>query len=210
LIGLTFDDGGLLVNLEQAPQVIGLQLQKAMTGIIAHLHAAVSRNMGAGGLIGVRTGDLRRALIELVTVTDDGVTGVLWPDPAKVAYGGIQEEGGTVVPKHGTALTIPLDAMLTGNGVARGTAAQVRDDPAAFGFKSTFIPKGHSVIMGQPLGAKGGSAIPLFALVQSSTIPGRHYLATTLIQEWQWISDYLESVLGDAVHVLFGEGAFPA
>lgn len=204
MIQLTFDDGGLAINLAQAPQVIGLQLQKWMTDVLAHLHAAVARNMGNGGLIGVRTGDLRRALMERVTVTGDGITGELWPDPAQVPYGSIQEDGGTVIPKTAQALTIPLDAMLTSNGVARGTAGQVKADPQAFGFTSTFIPKGHSVIMGKEA---NGSVVPLFALVPSVTIPGRHYLATTLIQEWAWIADRLETVAGDTVNVLFGEGA---
>jgi hypothetical protein len=211
VIALTFDAGGLQVNLAQARPIIGVQLQKWMTRVLAHLHAAVNRNIASGGLIGRRTGNLSRSLLELVTVTDDGIIGELWPDPAKAAYGAIQEDGGTIVPKKGTMLTIPLEAMLTGNGVARGTAAQVRDTPGAFGFKASFIPKGHHVIMGIPEGARAGAQpIPLFALVPSVTLPGRHYLATTLIQEWQWIADELERVTEETVNVLFGEGALPS
>lgn len=209
MIGLTFDAGGLTVNLANAKPVIGASLQKWLTQVLAHLHAAVARNMGDGGLIGRRTGNLARSLMELVTVTEDGVVGTLWPDPDKVAYGSIQEDGGTILPKTARALTVPLEAMLTGNGVARGTAAQVRDDPSAFGFSATFIPKGRSVIMGK-LPGKNAGIVPLFALVPSVTILGRHYLATTLIQEWAWIADLLESITGDAVNVLFGEGAFPS
>jgi hypothetical protein len=209
MIGLTFNDGGMTLNLSQAKQFIGVQLQQWMTRVIAHLHAAVARNMGDGGLIGVRTGDLRRALSESVTVDDSGVTGVLVADPDKVAYGGIQEDGGTIVPKNAKALAIPLEFMLTGNGVARGTAAQVRQSPGAFGLKASFIPKGHNVIMGQLPGKKAG-IVPLFALVPSVTLQGKHYMATTLIQEWPWIADDLEKMLGDTVTVLFTEGAFPA
>lgn len=209
MIGLTFDAGGLNVNLANAKPIIGASLQKWLTQVLAHLHAAVARNMGDGGLIGRRTGNLARSLMELVTVTEDGVVGTLWPDPDKVAYGSIQEDGGTIVPKNGRALAIPLEFMLTGNGVARGTAGQVKADPGAFGLKASFIPKGHNVIMGQPL-TKGASIVPLFALVPSVTLVGKHYMATTLIQEWPWIADLLESITGDAVHVLFGEGAFPS
>lgn len=206
MIGLTFDDGGLRVNLSQAQNVLSVQLQKWLTLSLAHLHAAVARNMGDGGLIGRRTGDLARALMTLVTIDDHSVSGDLFPDPDKVAYGSIQEDGGTIVPRNAQALTIPLEAMLTGNGVARGIAGQVRQDPEAFGFVATFIPKNHHVIMGKE---PGGGIIPLFALVPSVTIPARHYLATTLIQEWPWIADLLEQLTGDAVNVTFGESAFP-
>lgn len=214
MIGLTFDDGGMVLNLEQSRPVIGLQLQQWMSGVLMHLHSAVARNIGPGGLVGRRTGNLARALIEVVTVTDDGVTGELWPDEAKVAYGAIQEDGGTVIPKTSRFLTIPLEAMLTGVGVARGTARQVIDEPEAFGFAGTFFAKG--MLFGRLGGrARGrqrgsssqGSVIPLFALKTSVTIPGRHYLSTTLIQEWSWIADYLETVTGDIVNVIFGEGA---
>lgn len=208
MITLTFTDDGLRVNLAQAPQVIGVQLQKWMSLVIAHLHSAVVRNMGDGGLIGRRTGNLSRSLLELITVTPGGIMGQLWPDPDKVPYGSIQEDGGTITPKNAQALTIPLEAMLTGNGVARGTAAAVRANPQAFGFKATFIPKGHNVIMGIPEGArKSVTAIPLFALVPSVTIPARKYLATTLIQEWAWIADQLEQTASDIVNVLFAIGA---
>lgn len=217
MIALRFDDGGLVLNLEQAKPVLGLHLQQWMTGVLMHLHAAVARNIGPGGLVGRRSGNLARALMELVTVTEDGVTGELWPDPAKVAYGAIQEDGGTVIPKNAKFLTIPLEAMLTGVGVARGTARQVIESPEAFGYSGTFVAKG--VIFGKlgktakgrqrtrGLGGEQTSVIPLFALKSSVTIPGRHYLATTLIQEWAWIADYLETVTGDVVNVLFGATA---
>ncbi len=203
MISLTYTDAGMQVSLAQAPQVIGLQLQKWITQVMYHLQAAVARNMGSGGLIGVRTGDLRRALKTVIAVGDGGVVGELYPDDALVAYGAIQEEGGTVIPRNATALAIPLSAMQTGNGVARGTAAQVRANPQAFGFSSTFIPKGHDVIMGKEL---GGGVIPLFALKPSVVIPARHYMATTLLQEWAWIADLLEQITGDAVNVLFQTG----
>ena len=82
--------------------------------------------------------------------------------------------------------------MLTGNGVARGTAAQVKANPVAFGFKATFIPKGHDVIMGVPLAAKHRTAIPLFALKPSVTIPGRHFIDATLDQNRDWIQARFE------------------
>lgn len=220
MIGLKFDDGGMILNLEQAKPVIGVQLQQWMTGVLQHLHAAVARNIGPGGLVGRRTGNLARSLMELVTVTEDGVTGELWPDDAKVAYGAIQEDGGTLIPKNAKYLTIPLEAMLTGVGVARGTARQVIESPEAFGYGGTFFAKGilfgklGKTAKGNRRWRRGGSGeqttvIPLFALKTSVTIPGRHYMATTLIQEWAWIADYLETVTGDIVNVIFGEHSTP-
>jgi hypothetical protein len=96
--------------------------------------------------------------------------------------------------------------MNTGNGVARASAHQVRDNPSAYGFKSTFIPKGKHVIMGVPLGASK-TIVPLFALKPSVTIPGRHYLETTLTQNWSWIADRLEKITGEATNVIFKIGA---
>lgn len=204
MIDLTFDDGGLAVSLERAPQVTGLVMQRWLTDVLTHLHAAVLRNMGDGGLIGRRTGNLSRALKQLVTITPTGVIGELWPDPDQAPYAAIQEDGGVVTPKRGRALAIPLAAMKTANGVARATAGQVKANPGAYGFQATFIPKGHAVIMGRIAGRV--APIPLFALVQSVTIPARHYMATTLIQEWTWIADHLEQLTADAVNVAFGFG----
>lgn len=204
MVTMKFDDHGLAISLAHAKDATGLQLQKWMTLVMAHLHAAVNRNIAKGGLIGRRTGNLARSMRDLVTVTPTGVIGTFWPDPDKAIYGDIQEEGGTVLPKRGRFLAIPLDAMLTGNGVARGTAGQVRDNPTGFGFSGTFVHAG--VIFGK----QAKSVIPLFALKPSVVIPAHHYLRITLVQEWQWMADLLEQLTGDTVHVLFGEGAFPA
>jgi hypothetical protein len=204
MIKLTFSDGGLAVQLEQMPQIMATVFQQWMTEVLQRLHAAVNRNMGPGpgeGLVGVRTGAMRRALTELVTVLPNGILGELFVDADKVPYGDIQEDGGTIFPRNGQYLTIPLDAMLTGNGVARATARQVGDSPEAFGFSGTFVPKGHSVIMATLAGTH--TAIPIFALVTSVTIPAKRYLATTITQEWAWIADRLEQLTGEAVNVMF-------
>lgn len=203
MIRLTFDDGGIAVNLAKAPQVTGVLLQRWMTDVVMHMVGAVQKNIGTGGLIGRRTGNLARAI--RFEVTPDPLTGTVWPDPDKVPYGSIQEEGGTVIPKHSRFLAIPLEAMLTGNGVARGTARQVKDNPGAFGFASTFIHGG--VIFGKVLGAAKASVIPLFALKSSVVIPATHYLSTTLTQETSWIADRLEALTRDVVQVSFGGDA---
>jgi hypothetical protein len=199
VIGLALDDNGLQVNLQNAPGVTGLQLQKWMDRVIKHVQAALLRNIAKGGLVGRRTGNLARAIMSLVTITGDAkILGEIWPDLDKAPYGDIQETGGTIVPKSARALTIPLDAMLTGNGVARGTAKQVFADPEAYGFLRVFIPKGKAVIMGL---RDDHHPIPLFALAQSVTIPATHYLSNTLEQEMGWIQSALEDLTGDIVQV---------
>ena len=203
MISLTYTDNGLSVNLAKAPQVTSLQLQKWMTQVVAHVHAVVARNIGDGGLIGRRTGNLARAIMDRVAIEGGQVIGEVWPDPSKVAYGAIQEFGGTVVPKHGQYLTIPIDAMLTSNGVARGTAAQVRDNPGGFGFTGTFVAKG--VIFGKEGTGKRASIIPLFALKRSVVIPAHNYLDVTFQQELTWIMDALERIAQESVSLIFGD-----
>ncbi len=203
MITVTYEDHGLAVNLSRAPQVTTLQLQKWMTQVVEHLHAAVDRNIGDGGLIGRRTGNLARALRDRVFIDGGTITGEVWPDPDKAPYGRIQEEGGTVIPKRARFLAIPLDAMLTGNKVARGTAAQVFQSPAAFGFLRVFVRNG--VIFGTR--GMRQSLIPLFALKSSVTIPGLHYLDVTLRQELTWIIDALERITDETAQLWFGEAS---
>jgi hypothetical protein len=202
VITLRYDDAGLHADLTRAPQVTGLQLQKWMDRVVKHLVKAVQANIRKGdGLIGRRTGTLARAITGAVTTVATGqVVGDVWPDPTVAPYGSIQEDGGTIVPRTARMLTIPLAAMLTGNGVARGTARQLRDNPGAFGFTGTFVR--HDVIFG-----KRGRAqiIPLFALKARVTIPAHRYLATTLTQEIVWIQDDLERATGEAVTLIFGD-----
>lgn len=229
MIAMSYNDAGLSLNLAKAPEVSSLQLQKFAYLLGNHLQAAVQRNIGAGGLIGRRTGNLSRAMTFTVDVGEGTFHVEVFPDSAKVPYGAIQEFGGTIVPRTAQSLAIPLAAMLTGNGVARGSARDVMANPQAFGFKAAFIPKGKNVIMGTQPGAKsyvtssGGyqynkkgvgiaqsqsvDVIPLFALVKSVTIPARNYLDTTLQQEMAWIQDALEQLTGETVSIVFEGGA---
>ena len=57
----------------------------------------------------------------------------------------------------------------------------------------------------QASSSSGAGIVPLFALKTSVTLPGRHYLSTTLTQETQWIADALERAAQDSVTVIFGE-----
>jgi hypothetical protein len=119
-------------------------------------------------------------------------------DSSKAIYGNIQEHGGTVLPKKGQFLAIPLPAMQTRNGVSRGSAGDVKANPAAYGFVGTFVRK--SVIFGK---MEDKSIIPLFALKKSVTLPARRYLELTLEQELKWGVNKLEEITRETVQLLF-------
>jgi hypothetical protein len=118
--------------------------------------------------------------------TDSGVTATVVA--GGVPYTRIQNLGGTISAKNVNNLTIPLDAVLTGQGVARFTAAQVISDPAAFGFVTTFFK--NSVLFGElPIegkreakGATIGGVVPLFVLRPSVTLPAHPYMETAFKQ----------------------------
>jgi hypothetical protein len=204
MITLELVDHDLQVQLQQASATTQLAFQKAMRDITAYAHRILAQNMGDGGFIGVRTGMMRRAIKEEVTVDASGMTGRVYLDPAMGRYFDIQETGGTIMPTNAQFLTIPLAAMLTGSGVARGTARDVFATPQAFGFQSTFIA--HGVIFGvETGGAKAlGTVVPLFALKASVTIPGTHYLQQTLDQILGWIQQRLEDATGEVVRIVDG------
>ena len=194
---------GIAVRLSQASTVTQQMLDRWMQDVAQHMVGAVQRNIGPGGLIGRRTGTLARAIVFTIEKGTQSIQGDLYVDPAVAVYGGIQEEGGTIVPTHGQFLAIPLPPMLTGNLVARGTAADVRANPEAYGFIATFIPRGKHVIMAKV--TPYDLPISIFALKTSVTLPGRHYMSTTLVQETTWIADRLEQIANEDVSVIFGE-----
>lgn len=98
-----------------------------------------------------------------------------------VLYAGIQETGGTIKPKKGKFLTIPLKAAQQPNGATRGQAKLVKKGgawhtdgrvPGATD-TATFIRrsgKGTPIIYVQ---GRKGEPLPLYALVKSSKIPAR-------------------------------------
>jgi len=83
----------------------------------------------------------------------------------KTVYAAIHETGGTIRPKNGMYLTIPLAAAMTPAGVVRKPARQ---------WENTFVrtSRGGGKVM---YSRDGKQAIPIFALVKSVTIPKRPY-----------------------------------
>lgn len=199
MITASFDDRGLGIRLNDAPSVTRRQLQRWMTLFMARLESAVKKNIGNGGLIGRRTGNLARSIRSVVITNGDQIVGEIGPDALKAIYGAIQEHGGTIFPKRSRHLAIPLRGMTTGAGVARGSARQVIQSPSAFGFKRTFFRKG--IIFGVK---DQGSIVPLFVLKTQVTIPARHYLAKSLEQETAWGLDLLAQITQETTEIIFG------
>lgn len=165
---------------------VGIGLQRHLNG-----------NILSGQLLKVRTGNLRRATFYRVEDTPSRVSAVLGIDSRKAPYGRIHEKGGTIRPKRARHLTIPLQAVLTGAGVARFTARQVIANPGSFGYTGTFAAKG--VIFGK----RGRDAIePLFALKSQVTIKPVGYLARTVNDKRRWIHAELQAAVNRGVRQL--------
>lgn len=101
-------------------------------------------------------------------------------------YAKIQEYGGTIVPKKAQWLAIPLDAVKTKGGVARGGP---RDYQNTFFAKSK---KGNLILFQKD---SSGGIIPLFVMKKEVTIPPRLGMRTLWNEMKQERNDLLHDAL---------------
>lgn len=108
---------------------------------------------------------------------------------ATAPYARIHEEGGTIRPKKGRFLTIPLRAAMVRTGIARGTARS---------FANTFVARSRrgALLIFQKTGK---SIKPLFALVKSVTIPPRLKFVATWTKQRTFQIRKLNDALGRVV-----------
>lgn len=120
-----------------------------------------------------RTGRARRAIFsrfDRVREQND-IAILVGGNVAKAPHLKTLEEGATIKPKRARMLTVPVGRAANRHGVAKFTARELKENPQAFGFASTWIRD--DVILGETL---GGKVEPLFALRQSIVFPRRSYV----------------------------------
>ena len=147
----------------------------------------------SSGRLRVRTGRLRASVRPLpVQVSNDQVTsGVSFGTVYGRVHVGPKGQMTIIRPKRAKWLTIPLPAVMTKAGVARGTARSFMDEGGTFG--NTFIAKskaGNLIIFGQRRVMKGkkmgelrSNIVPLFVLKKQVKIDARIHPKDLL----QWI-----------------------
>lgn len=131
----------------------------------------ILQEITAGEVLKRRTGDLSRGMQSKITGEGNNLVlhiGNRVRTGERVPYADIHEKGGTVKPRHGKYLTVPLPPALTARGVLRKPA---RSWDNTFVFKS----KAGNLIIGQKRG-KRGKVISLFVLKKRVDIPARGYM----------------------------------
>ena len=141
-----------------------------------------------------RTRDLWRSITigEITRSADELSSRVGSP----LEYAEIQEEGGEVHAKNVRNLTIPLEAFMTGRGVARGSARDVIASPEDYGYDGTFFSR--NVLMGVRGTGEDREVEPLFFLTPSVTIPARPWAQPALDE----IQPQFESRVSSALEAL--------
>lgn len=121
----------------------------------------------------VRTGMLRASIAgraesqgqDVIVTLAGGGMGQRGPVP----YAGVQEFGGTIRPRRGKYLAIPVGPALTRAGVARYVSP--RDVPDL-----RFVRVGQHALLAKPSGRGGKRLTPWFWLVRQVRIRPKHYL----------------------------------
>lgn len=181
------------LSLSKAKPRVNAAAEKNMLDVTLLLTAHVKRNHLSGQSLKVRTGTGRRSIFNRVERREDTVIGIVGADLTKARYMRAQEMGATIVPKRSRYLTIPLPAVLTGNGVARFSARQVIDSPQSFGYRSVFFR--NKVLFG----SIKGRLVPLFALKERVVLKRVGYLADSLREKQAMIMQIMSRALPQAV-----------
>lgn len=131
-----------------------------------------------GQMLKSRSGDLRRAVFHHVLEHRLDAFGVIGVDLKMAPHGRVHELGGVIRPKRAQHLTVPLDAVLDGRGLAMFSARQVIRAPQAYGYAGTFVH--NKVIFGKD--ASGG-IVPLFALRDQVVLKPVGYIGKTMKEQ---------------------------
>ena len=157
--------GELSARLDLLARTLPAELRRA--AIITALDAEAEAKQNATTVLNVRTGRLRGSIQGTAEEMNGQLSIVLragTPDGGAVPYARIHEEGGTIRPRSGRYLKIPVGPALTGAGVARGGRQSGLH----------FIKRGAGGLLADAEGRIW------FVLKQSVTIPARPYLGPAI------------------------------
>lgn len=129
-----------------------------------------------------RSGFLRNSIVIEGTGTPRRVIGT------NTVYSPIQEFGGTIRPKKGKYLAVPIGDNVTPRGVARRTTEQA-------GKLDLIVRKGKAPLLVKRTGGKNARFRLMFVLLRKSTIPARPYMRPAFNQNIGGI----QKRLGEAV-----------
>lgn len=121
-----------------------------------------------------RSGNLSRDWVVETSGEADEMSVTVRTQGAANAYAGIQETGGTIKPKNGRYLWIPLAANLMSNGMAHLTPSQAIQQPHFIRWDRGPVFFGKSPVkQSKKSFAENFGIVPLFVLKTSVTIPAR-------------------------------------
>lgn len=180
----------LSTRLEVLARTLPDQLRRTLTASALDAEAEAKQN--ATTRLNVRTGRLRASIQGTVEQDGGGSFSIVLragtPDGGRVPYARIHEEGGTIRPKRGRFLKIPVGPALTGAGVSRLPPGR------SGGFRFVPTPRGGVLV--------GRDGQVWFVLKQQVTIPARPYLAPAIATIQPRLADdltrLLRRALGDA------------
>lgn len=153
----------------------------------------------SGSMLKVRSGRLRSSIGSMVTSSGDSIKATIGSgvrSGERVEYANIHETGGTITPKKGRYLTIPIGDARTPAGVTRFSARALMTGQT--NYTGSFIRK--HLIYGTSGTGKNRRITPLFALKPSVTIPASHYLSKTLSGSIKDIMGIISKRIKEAVN----------
>lgn len=193
-ITINSNAAAISVQYRNAPKLIAKNIVQIFRVIGAGMVSYIGREKLSGQVLGVRTGNLRRALYYRVFADANGLDAGVYigADVKKAPQARVQEFGGTITAKNGKNLAIPLGPALTGKGVARMSAREFIANPESLGFVRTFVNPAKTAILGV---TKSGEVQAVFALKASVTLPERSYLRAGVNERKDWIRQQLGASL---------------
>jgi hypothetical protein len=180
--GLQFFADSLKVDWDRVIPVLKRQLENYLKGVSALMLKTHSGSWPGGTssrTLSTRTGKALQSIQDSVKVTGDTFDDVQG-QIGGIFYLRIQEYGGTITPKKGKYLTVPLPAALDGAGVP--LRASARDWEKTFVIRSK---SGNLLICRR----EGKQIVPLYVLVTQVVIPPRLGMRNALETGRQYFVD---------------------